>query len=172
MDQIEAKSVADPRGQNRHDRNAAVLGEFETALMAATEGYHHWIMRAMGVAGESGLSPLEARILNILQQSPDIPTFTEICALTHVQEQHLAHYALRKLRKLGLVSTGRRGKEKTITLTERGRSLCRNFSDIRTGLIGLNLHEKISGDQMKRASAVLRELADIYRNAKNAAETW
>lgn len=170
--QIAVNSAADPRGQAGPNRNPVTLGDLETALIAATECYHHWMMRGMEVAGEPGLSPLEAKFLNILYQQADIPTFTELCRKSHVQEPHLAHYALRKLRKLGLISTGRRGKEKTIALTERGRDISQNFSDIRTRLIGSSLHERISGDQLKRTSAALKELAQIYQNAKSAAETW
>lgn len=161
------------RGPSRvdepHKRLNDPLSALENALVAASDAYNRWVAEGMGAAGQKGLSALEiAFVLDLMDSAPQ-RTFLDLCQARNVEEPYLAHYALRKLRDLGLVETGRRGKEKTVTLTEKGQDLCRNFSDLRGRIIGPDSLAGVGQAEIAGMSDLLRQIAAVYDQAKHAA---
>ena len=73
-------------------------------------------------------------------------TLADICMMFNIEDTHVVTYALKKLEGLGLISTGRRGKEKTVRVTSEGADACRRYREVREALLvasikGLNFDE-------------------------------
>ena len=69
-----------------------------------------------------------------------------------------------------LISTGRRGKEKTVKVTKAGAEACRRYREVREGLLapgvkGLSMDE----EEMSHVAALMRALSGQYDQSARAA---
>ena len=55
--------------------------------------------------------------------------------MLNIEDTHVVTYALKKLEGLGLIGTGRRGKEKTVRVTAEGAAACRRHREVREALL-------------------------------------
>ena len=62
-------------------------------------------------------------------------TLADICMMFNIEDTHVVTYALKKLEGLGLIETGRRGKEKTVRVTGEGAEACRRHREVREALL-------------------------------------
>ena len=85
--------------------------------------------------------------------------------------EHLAaNYAIRKLTQAGLVQPGRKGKEKTVSVTENGAALCARYGEVREKLLVQSARQ--SGHdpaELSRLAALLRTLSGSYDQAARSA---
>ena len=144
------------------------LSELEFALTMANHAFHRWIVRCMAAAGAT-LSPMEVLILHQVNHRGRAKTLADICLVLNIEDTHLANYAIRKLQGQGFVSTGRKGKEKTVAITPEGTALCVRYGEIREALAGRAAQQMASPDAMRAASALLRQLSGVYDQAARAA---
>ncbi len=104
----------------------------------------------MAAAGVPGLTPVDVLVLHAANHRDREKTLADICMIYNIEDTHVVSYAVKKLAGRGLVATGRRGKEKTVKVTEEGAQACRRYRDLREALLvspvgGLNLDaEEIS----------------------------
>ena len=83
---------------------------------------------------------------------------------------HTVSYALKKLEKLGLIESGRIGKEKSATITDEGRELCERYKQIREQLLEQSVKDLgIDQAQFKNLSTLLRTLSGQYDQATRTA---
>jgi predicted MarR family transcription regulator len=146
------------------------LSEVEFALTMANNAYHRWMMRCMTAAGLPGLSPLEILIVHLVNHRDRAKTLADICLVLNVEDTHLANYAIKKLHGHGLVKVGRKGKEKTIGITEEGAALCKRYGEIREALV-VRAARQLGHDpaDISRVAALLRTLSGAYDQAARAA---
>lgn len=147
------------------------LSEVEFSLTLAVNAYHRWIVRCAAAAGAQ-LSPLEILVLHSVRHRNRPKRFMDIMLVLHIEDAHLANYAVRKLAAAGLVTTRREGKEKMIEITPEGFAFCDRYRDIRETLLvdgvkGASLSETALSD----AAACLRMLSGNYTQAARAAAT-
>lgn len=148
------------------------LSEMEFALTVLSNAFQRWMVRCMGAAGLPGLAPLDILIVHAINHRGREKTLADICMMYNVEDTHLVAYALKKLEGLGLIATGRRGKEKTLKITKEGASACRLYRDVREALLiasvkGLRFEEaEVSG-----AAALMRALSGQYDQAARGATT-
>lgn len=147
------------------------LSEVEFSLTLAVNAYHRWIVRCAAVAGAQ-LSPLEILVLHSVRHRDRPKRFMDVMLVLHIEDAHLASYAVRKLVSAGLVATRREGKEKLIEITPEGVAFCDRYRDAREALLvdgvkGASLSEKALSD----AAACLRLLSGNYTQAARAAAT-
>lgn len=152
--------------------DAIELSGFELTLTMVVNAYHRWIARGMATAGQAGMSPLEAVILTHVAERMRPRTFSDICLVLGIEDTYLAHYAIRKLTSAGLVETGRAGKEKTVTSTNKGAEVCSRFFGIRDELLSKAAVQAAGGTDLSEIAAALRALAGAYDQANRSAASW
>lgn len=148
----------------------AEVSELEFGLITASNAFNRWVVRCMAAAGYPDLSALEVLILHSVRHRDRAKTLADLCFVLNVEDTHTVNYALRKLKRAGLVSEGRRGKEKTATATDQGRAACEKYREIRDGLLLASMSDlKIDPDQISRLSSLLRLMSGQYDQAARAA---
>lgn len=146
------------------------LSEVEFAMTMANHAYQRWMVRCMSAAGGPALSPLEVLIVHLVAHRERPKTLADICLVLNVEDTHLANYAIKKLVEHGLVTSGRAGKEKTITITEEGTALCRRYGEVREALV-VRAARQLGHDpaDISRMAALMRTLSGAYDQAARAA---
>ena len=148
------------------------LSELEYGLILAGHAFNRWMSRCMTAAGRPGLSSLEILILHTVCHRDRPKKLADICLALDVEDTHLATYAIRKLAAAGLVSTGRQGKEKVVTITDAGCALCRRYAEVREALLVNALRATGPVEPvLSAAAAQLRVVSGYYEQAARAAAT-
>jgi predicted MarR family transcription regulator len=146
------------------------LSELEFALTMANHAFQRWIVRCTVAAGGPSLSPLEVLIVHLVNHRERPKTLADIRIVLNIEDTHLANYAVKKLTEHGLVKAGRKGKEKTIAITDKGTLLCKRYREVREALVVQAAHQ-LGHDpaEMSRMAAMLRALSGAYDQAARAA---
>jgi predicted MarR family transcription regulator len=146
------------------------LSELEFGLNMITHGYQRWMVRCMAAAGLPDLSSLDVLVLHRVAHRARAKTISDLCLGLDVEDTHLVTYAAKKLQALGLVSGGRRGKEKTLAATEKGRLACQRYREVREALLTQTVAATgISPEKLSEMAALLRTLSGHYDQAARAA---
>ncbi|NMG39362.1 winged helix DNA-binding protein [Chelativorans sp. ZYF759] len=142
----------------------------EFALTMANNAFQRWIVRCMGAAGGPAMSPLEVLIVHLVHHRERPKTLADICLVLNIEDTHLANYAIKKLVEHGLVKAGRSGKEKTISITEKGAKLCARYAEVREALV-VRAARQLGHDpaDISRMAALMRTLSGAYDQAARAA---
>ncbi|MDQ0326646.1 putative MarR family transcription regulator [Rhodopseudomonas julia] len=146
------------------------LSEVEFALEMANNAFSRWMVRGMAAAGVDGLSALDVLVLHTVAHRARMKTVADICLVLNIEDTHTVTYTLKKLERLGLVSSSRRGKEKAVAVTSEGEAACLRYRKIREILLveavkSLGLDEA----EMSRLAALLRALSGHYDQAARSA---
>lgn len=146
------------------------LSEIEFGLTLAHHAFGRWMVRCMAAAGVAGLAALDVLVLHSINHRDRPKKLADICLVLNIEDTHTVTYSIRKLEQAGLVQSGRQGKEKVISVTEKGAQACRRYADIREKLLvdavkSLGLAEA----QMSALAAFLRALSGHYDQAARAA---
>jgi predicted MarR family transcription regulator len=146
------------------------LSEVEFALTMANNAFQRWIVRCMVAAGGPTMSPLEVLIVHLVNHRERAKTLADICLVLNIEDTHLANYAIKKLVEHGLVKAGRKGKEKTIAITEKGTALCKRYGEVREALV-VRAARQLGHDpaDISRMAALMRTLSGAYDQASRAA---
>ncbi len=146
------------------------LSEFEFGLMMASHAFQRWIVRCMSAAGVSGLAPLDVMVLHTVNHRGRAKTLADICLVLNVEDTHLVTYAIRKLERVGLVASGRSGKEKTVAITTQGIDMCERYRQVREALLVDTVKSLgLDSDVVGALAMELRTLSGHYDQASRAA---
>ena len=128
------------------------------------------MVRCMSAAGHPGMAPLDIVVLHIANHRDRVKTLADICLVLNIEDTHTVVYAIRKLEAAGLVASGKRGKEKTVAITEEGAKACAAYRDIREALLA-DAVASIGFDQeeISKLATLLRALSGHYDQAARAA---
>ena len=152
------------------DGQVPALSEVEFALTVLHNAFQRWIVRCMSASGVPGLAAIDVLVLHAANHRGRDKTLADICMMFNVEDTHIVAYALKKLEGLKLISTGRRGKEKTVAVTHAGAEACRRYREVREGLLSASV-KGLSFDEedMSRVAALMRALSGQYDQAARAA---
>lgn len=151
---------------------AAEASEFEYGLIIAYNSFARWMQRCMNAAGMGELSPLEILVLHNANHRDREKRLTDICFLLNIEDTHTVNYALRKLLKLGLLSSEKRGKEVFYRTSEEGRALVQAYKKVREEcLLEPMLGGTMAGEKLSDVAAALRLLSGHYDQASRAASS-
>jgi predicted MarR family transcription regulator len=90
--------------------------------------------------------------------------------MLHIEDTHLVNYALKKLEALGLLKTGKRGKEKTVEITGKGAGACEKYHEIREALLIESIKTLgLDQNEISYAAQLLRTLSGQYDQAARSA---
>ncbi len=144
--------------------------EIEYGMIIAYNAFSRWMTRCMSAAGNTDLTPLEILVLHNTNHRGRDKRLTDICFLLNIEDTHTVNYALRKLLKMELLSSEKRGKEVFYRASDKGAALCETYRDVRERcfLDGLSRLD-MSGDEMRDIAAALRTLSGQYDQASRAA---
>ncbi|MCR8726218.1 winged helix DNA-binding protein [Frigidibacter sp. ROC022] len=144
--------------------------EFEYGLIIAYNGFSRWMTRCMAAAGQPEMSALEILVLHNVNSRDRDKRLTDIAFLLNVEDSHTVNYALRKLLKLGLLESEKRGKEVFYRASAQGRALCEAYRQVRQQCLldGLGRMD-ITGEDLREIAASLRALSGLYDQASRAA---
>ena len=146
------------------------LSEMEFALTVLSNGFQRWMVRCMAAAGLPGLAPIDVLILHAANHRAREKTLSDLCMMYNIEDTHVVAYALKKLEGLGLLETGRRGKEKTVAVTKAGADACERYREAREALLVASVKSlAFDGGQMSDIAALMRALSGQYDQAARAA---
>ncbi len=146
------------------------LSEVEFAVTMMNNAYHRWMVRCMTAAGGPAMAPLEVLILHLVHHKGRAKTLADVCLILNIEDTHLANYAIKKLTQAGLLKAGRKGKEKTVEITEAGAALCTRYREVREALL-VRAARQLGHDpeDISRVASLLRALSGSYDQAARAA---
>ena len=145
---------------------ADALIALEYALVAAHHACQNWKASAMHLGGQEGLAALDIAILLELGRATRPASFGDLCRSTRVEQPHLAHYALRKLRGRGLILMTRRGKEKIVELTLMGQKLHRDVTACRGRIAAAAGGMPLTPAQLGGLAQALHQVTQLYDQAR------
>lgn len=146
------------------------LSELEYAMTLTSNAMQRWMVLGTTASGYPGLTPMDVQVLHSVHHRQRTKTLSELCLMLHIEDTHLVNYAIKKLEALDLLKTGKRGKEKTVEITEQGAKACEQYHNIREALLIEGI--KTLGLDQKEISAVaqlLRTLSGQYDQAARSA---
>ena len=148
------------------------LSEIEFALTVLSNGFDRWIVRCMAAAGYPGLSSIDVLILHAVNHRARAKSLADLCTMFNIEDTHVVAYAIKKLHGLGLIETGRRGKEKTVEATPAGTEACGRYRDIREALLVASLKAmRFDDDALSEVAATMHALSGQYDQAARAASS-
>jgi predicted MarR family transcription regulator len=146
------------------------LSEFEFALSMTVHAFHRWMVRCMAAAGVPDLSPLDVLVLHNVNHRAKPKRLADICLVLNIEDTHIVNYSLRKLERLKLLQGGRKGKEKTVTVTPAGEDACKRYAQIREQLLLKSvLATGMEPARLSEIAAAMRSLSGQYDQAARAA---
>ena len=117
------------------DGQIPALSEVEFALTVLSNAFQRWTVRCMSASGAPGLAAIDVLVLHAANHRDREKTLADICMMFNVEDTHVVAYAMKKLEGMKLISTGRRGKEKTVKVTKAGAEACRRYREVREALL-------------------------------------
>lgn len=144
--------------------------EIEYGMIIAYNAFSRWMTRCMSAAGNTDLTPLEILVLHNTNHRGRDKRLTDICFLLNIEDTHTVNYALRKLMKMELLVSEKRGKEVFYSASPAGETLCEAYREVRERcfLDGLSRLD-MTGEEMREIAASLRALSGQYDLASRAA---
>jgi len=146
------------------------LSELEFGMILLGHAFDRWMVRCMAAAGMPGLSPLAILVLHNVNHRGTAKRLADVVLVLNVEDTHLVNYAVKKLARLGLVETGRAGKDKVLAATDAGRALCLRYREVREGLlVAPVLGAGVDAARLSEIAGTLRALSGTYDQAARAA---
>jgi len=146
------------------------LSELEFGMIMAWNAFTRWMVRAMAAVGYPELGWLDVLVLHSVNSRGRSRRLADICLILNIEDTHTVTYSLKKLQKAALVTSGRQGKEKIVTITEKGQKACEVYRDIREQLLVKTIKDLgLDPEQASRLASLLRALSGHYDQAARSA---
>jgi predicted MarR family transcription regulator len=146
------------------------LSEIEFGLVMLNNAFSRWIVRCMAAAGVPDLSAVDILVLHNINSRNKPKTLADIALVLNIEDTHVVTYSLKKLERLKLIKSGKRGKEKLVMVTESGAEACRRYKAMReTLLVQSVLSTEVSAEALSAIAGRLRALSGHYDQAARAA---
>ena len=146
------------------------LSEMEFALTVAQNAFARWMVRCMDAAGLTGLTPLEVLVLHSAHHRERAKTLGDLCTVLNIEDTHVVSYAIKKLVSLDLVIAGKRGKEKTVKIADKGAEACDKYKEVREALLVSSIQSMgLEEADVSQIAAMLRALSGQYDQAARGA---
>jgi predicted MarR family transcription regulator len=146
------------------------LSELEFGLILLGHAFERWMVRCVAAAGVADVNPLDVLVLHAVAHRNRPKRLADICLVLSIEETHLVTYAVKKLEAAGLLTSGRKGSEKTVSLSPKGEAVVKKYGRIREALLVAPV--QATGADEKRLSEIaglMRALSGHYDQAARAA---
>ena len=149
------------------------LTKVEHALMRCYEGFARWQSACLAAEGDLTVTGPENTLLHLIRMHETKKSMVDLMRVTNRDDIPNVQYALRKLRKAGLIKkhgAGRSGV--TYSITDEGRKLTERYAILRQTLLVDELGTlKEMAVKLEEASSALNVLSGAYQKAAFLAET-
>jgi predicted MarR family transcription regulator len=146
------------------------LSELEFGMILLDHAFERWMVRCMAAAGVPDLSPLDVLVLHTIAHRSRPKRVADICLVLNIEDTHLVTYSLKKLDGHKLLTTGRRGSEKTVALTPKGDEVVQRYRKIREALLVKSVKSAgLDEQRLSEIAALMRALSGHYDQAARAA---
>lgn len=165
-------SIVGPIVSSGHLASGALpaLSEVEFGVIMLSHAFNRWMVRCMAAAGVPDLSPLDILVLHNVNHRDKGKTLADICLVLNIEDTHTVAYALKKLERLKLIESSKRGKEKLVQVTKLGKEICARYASIREELLVKSvLSTEVSSETLSVVAARIRALSGHYDQASRAA---
>lgn len=169
---LEAAQEIGPIVSSGHLAKGALpaLSEVEFGVIMLSHAFNRWMVRCMAAAGIPDLSSLDVLVLHNVNHRGKHKTLADICLVLNIEDTHTVAYALKKLERMKLIKSGRRGKEKLVMISKDGEEACERYARIREALLVQSvLSTEVSADQLSEIARRSRALSGHYDQAARAA---
>ncbi len=146
------------------------LSEIEFALNITNNAYQRWMIRASAASGYTGLAANDVLVLHSINHRNRDKSLSDLCLVLNVEDTHLVNYSIKKLESIGLITTGKRGKEKIAAITPKGEAACDKYREIREALLVESIKSLgLDESELSHIATVLRSLSGQYEQASRSA---
>lgn len=146
--------------------------EAEFGMIIAYNAFTRWMTRCMAAAGNTNLTGLEILVLHHINHRGRDKRLSDISFLLNIEDNHTVNYALRKLLKIDLIVSNKRGKEVFYKPSDEGEALCENYRQIRKRCLLDGMDKMgLSGADMRKIGSDLRAMSGQYDQASRAASS-
>jgi predicted MarR family transcription regulator len=146
------------------------LSEFEFGLIVSYNAFARWAVRCMAAAGMPDLTITDVLVLHHVHHRGRSKKLADICFTLCYEDTHVVNYALKKLLGLGLLSSGKVGKEVFYRTTPGAESLLRRYRAVREQCLLPSVPTALDdAAELSQAAARLRALSGLYDQAARAA---
>jgi len=146
------------------------LSELEYGLILSNNAFQRWVTRCMNACGVADLSYMDILVLHNINHRDREKRVSDVCFNLNIEDTHTVTYAIRKLVKLGFVSSHKKGKENFFYTTPKGIDLCQAYRKVREECLVDSLNTLgIDNQHIGEIARVLRSLSGLYDEAARAA---
>ena len=146
--------------------------EVEYGMIIAYNAFSRWMTRCMSAAGNTDLTALEILVLHNINHRGRDKRLSDVSFLLNIEDTHTVNYALRKLMKMDVLTSNKRGKEVFYKPSQSGEELCEKYRIVREQCLLDGLDQMgMSGEDMRKLGANLRALSGQYDQASRAASS-
>ncbi len=172
--------MSEPQKENRRIVSSRHLAEgerweaseVEYGMIIAYNAFSRWMTRCMSAAGNTDLTALEILVLHNINHRGRDKRLSDISFLLNIEDTHTVNYALRKLMKMELLISNKRGKEVFYKPSQSGEELCEKYRIVREQCLLAGLDKMgMSGEDMRKLGTNLRALSGQYDQASRAASS-
>ena len=148
------------------------VSEFEYGLIMTFNAFSRWTLKCMNAAGYPDLGPLEILVLHHVHHRDKAKRLNDVAFALNIDDMHIVNYALRKLVKQGLLAGEKTGKEVFYRTTDRGRTCCLDYKEIRERCLNQALLAlRIEPADFREIGDSLRVISGVYDQASRAASS-
>ncbi|MDP2559557.1 winged helix DNA-binding protein [Psychrobium sp. 1_MG-2023] len=146
------------------------LSEFEYGLTMMNNAFLRWMQHCSQAAGVTELSSLDIQVVHNVAHRDRAKKLADICFSLNLEDSHNVAYSLRKLVKLAMITSTKKGKETFYKPSEQGWQFCERYKAVREqclidSLKDLNLTEQ----QLSEMASALRVLSGFYDQSSRSA---
>jgi predicted MarR family transcription regulator len=149
------------------------LSEFEFGLIIANNAFSRWMVRCISAAGVKDMAPVDVLVLHHVNHRDHEKRLSDVCFVLNMEDTHVVGYSLKKLMRMGLVASAKRGKEAYYSTTDKGSKLCLAYREIREACLmpGFSGAKEENG-RLGDLARFLRTLSGRYDQAARAASSF
>ncbi len=172
LGKVRLNSSLGPIVSSEHLASGAMpaLSELEFGMILLDHAFERWMVRCMAAAGVPNLSPLDVLVLHTIAHRARAKSVADICLVLNIEDMHLVTYSLKKLDAHKLLTSGRVGSEKTVSLTRKGDQAAQRYCKIREALL-VKSAKSVGSDSrgLSEIAGLMRALSGHYDRAARAA---
>ncbi len=150
-----------------------VLSEFEYGLTIVNNAFLRWMQHCATAAGVTDIGVLDIQVIHHIAHRDRAKKLADICFVLNLEDSHNVAYSLRKLVKLGLILSERRGKESYYQPSLVGWQFCQDYKSVRERCLIESLKDlNLTDQQLSDIASALRTLSGFYDQASRSAASF
>jgi len=146
------------------------LSEFEYGLTMMNNAFLRWMQHCARAVGNTELSSLDIQVIHCVAHRKRDKKLADICFALNLEDSHNVAYSLRKLVKLEMIISIKKGKESFYHPSTQGWQFCLQYKEVREQCLIASLKDlNLTKLQIKEMANALRLLSGFYDQSSRAA---